>query len=279
MISHLQIVAYHGFLTTQTHNQVRFLKLMVVFTLFCSVMKATKGKTAALEEQTMEQAFRKLFQDNFRLYFRYFDMYRLATNLITFCLCYIKQDILHVPLLIFGLITSTSRNGTSGMFFEYIWSTYSWYFVFVIIFVNVCTLPSLVPSLIALERFLTFDQIMDDVGASDTYANAAANSTRQMVQSDDNPKLAYSIINAYSIDYHIGNKLLVILGIGCSVTQLRILQRRIKEFKSKTGKRIPCCGISRRPEKKLVPSSIQNMFSGRNFSDKTEHGEALGGFM
>ena len=130
-----------------THHQVRFFKLVVIFTLFCSVMKATKGKTAALEEQTMEQAFRKLFQDNFRLYFRYFDMYRLATNLITFCLCYIKQDILHAPLLIFGLMTSTSRNGTSGIFFEYLWSTYSWYFVFVIIFVNVCTLPSLVPSL------------------------------------------------------------------------------------------------------------------------------------
>ena len=124
-ISHLQIVAYRRFPYYATHNQLRFLKLMVVFTLFCSVMKATKGKTAALEEQTsMEQAFRKLFQDNFRLYFRYFDMYRLATNLITFCLCYIKQDILHVPLLIFGRITSTSRNGTSGMFFEYIWLIY-----------------------------------------------------------------------------------------------------------------------------------------------------------
>ena len=66
--------------------------------------------------------------------------------------------------------------------------------------------------LIALERFLNFEQIIDNVG-TDTYANAAANSTHQMAQSDNNPKLAYSIINAYSVDYHIGNKLLVILGL------------------------------------------------------------------
>ena len=63
------------------------------------------------------------------------------------------------------------------------------------------------------------------------------------------------------------------------MTQLRILQKRIKEFKSKTGKRISCCGISRRSEKKRVPSSIQNMFNRRNSNDKNEHGEALRRFM
>ena len=60
------------------------------------------------------------------------------------------------------------------------------------------------------------------------------------------------------------------------MTQLRILQKRIKEFKSKTGKRISCCGISRRSEKKRVPSSIQNMFNRRNSNDKNEHEEPLG---
>ena len=89
------------------------------------------------------------------------------------------------------------------------------------------------PSLIALERFLNFDQIMDDVGAQILTQMLLPTALAKWYKVMITPKLAYSIINAYIVYYHIGNKLLVILGIGFSVTQLRILQKRIKEFKSK----------------------------------------------
>ena len=101
--------------------QIRFFNLMIVFTIFCSVWKASSGESGAQERKKIEEAFSVFFHDILEIYTRYYDTYRSVTVLTTFIMSYINPDILHLPLFIFGIAATLSKNGTSGLFFEYLW--------------------------------------------------------------------------------------------------------------------------------------------------------------
>ena len=237
--------------------QIRFFNLMIVFTIFCSVWKASSGESGAQEREKIEEAFSVFFHDILEIYTRYYDMYRSVTVLTTFIMSYINPDILHLPLFIFGIAATLSKNGTSGLFFEYLWGLYMRYFVLILLIVSICTLSSLVPSLIAVENFIGFDELL----LYNEQQAMIGNSTNTSAHTGNNTLRQFSYINKYSKTYGIGNKILIILGIGCGVVQLRILQRRIQEYREKRDTNMPCCGIGKQA-KRGKPDKTQREIHG-----------------